>query len=490
MKPIKVQDQVRLGPGRCLMLALSGMYYRLMRSAITVLILSLAVAFLSYVLSYGILSHDAEYAAYTELKSTHLAGEWVSRLSVPDQKSVIFSNILAMAPDRLHEYSAWGSLTEKELFRAESAAIRLNRFYDWFSAIPLSSRVILIADKDPAAVAEELTVPDKMETFSRAVASLRLKPPLGSMDAAKKVIADDVALFADIVGRIQEGQGKAILSVQQKADTVAIISFFLAQSEDFRASVAAAGFVLPRETFSAVAKIAAIDADVQKLASVATNPDIQAPVARHLGIFRTSEATMPRIVGWCTTRARAEWLADLIDKKVPGIGLTPEKLENIGKSTKRATLIERIAPAQITQKRQRLLSLPPKALWLILLSFVVCVVGISNTMLMSVTDRFSEIATMKCIGAMDGFIMLLFVFEAFFQAIVGSAIGVVLGFLLSFFRGLASYSVVSLESLHLYETFMVSALSFATGILIAAIAATWPSWAAARLAPMEAMRVE
>jgi ABC-type antimicrobial peptide transport system permease subunit len=37
---------------------------------------------------------------------------------------------------------------------------------------------------------------------------------------------------------------------------------------------------------------------------------------------------------------------------------------------------------------------------------------------------------------------------------------------------------------------MVSVLSFATGILIAAIAATWPSWAAARLAPMEAMRVE
>ncbi|MCC7409855.1 MAG: hypothetical protein IT442_17445, partial [Phycisphaeraceae bacterium] len=50
MKPIIVQDQVRLGVGRCVGLSLSGMSYRMFRSMITVSILALAVAFLSHVL--------------------------------------------------------------------------------------------------------------------------------------------------------------------------------------------------------------------------------------------------------------------------------------------------------------------------------------------------------------------------------------------------------------------------------------------------------
>ena len=39
-----------------------------------------------------------------------------------------------------------------------------------------------------------------------------------------------------------------------------------------------------------------------------------------------------------------------------------------------------------------------KQTWLISLSLLVCVVGIANAMLMSVTERFREIGTMKCLG--------------------------------------------------------------------------------------------
>ena len=49
-----------------------------------------------------------------------------------------------------------------------------------------------------------------------------------------------------------------------------------------------------------------------------------------------------------------------------------------------------------------------KQYWLIVLSLLVCVVGITNAMLMSVTERFREIGTMKCLGALDSFIVKLF----------------------------------------------------------------------------------
>src|SRR6476661_3464374 len=64
-----------------------------------------------------------------------------------------------------------------------------------------------------------------------------------------------------------------------------------------------------------------------------------------------------------------------------------------------------------------------RQIWLVTLSLVVCTVGIANSMLMSVTERFKEIGTMKCLGAMDGFIVKLFLIEAGFLGMVASVLG-------------------------------------------------------------------
>ncbi|HOT52163.1 MAG TPA: hypothetical protein PLI07_14365, partial [Candidatus Hydrogenedentes bacterium] len=50
--------------------------------------------------------------------------------------------------------------------------------------------------------------------------------------------------------------------------------------------------------------------------------------------------------------------------------------------------------------------------WLAAISLLVCVVGITNAMLMSVTERYREIGTMKCLGALDWFVVKLFLIEA------------------------------------------------------------------------------
>src|SRR2546423_14125354 len=50
--------------------------------------------------------------------------------------------------------------------------------------------------------------------------------------------------------------------------------------------------------------------------------------------------------------------------------------------------------------------------WLSIMALVVCAVGITNAMLMSVTERYKEIGTMKRLGGLDGFIVKLFVIES------------------------------------------------------------------------------
>ena len=46
--------------------------------------------------------------------------------------------------------------------------------------------------------------------------------------------------------------------------------------------------------------------------------------------------------------------------------------------------------------------------WLAIMALLVCFVGIMNAMLMSVTERFKEIGTMKCLGAKNSFVVKLF----------------------------------------------------------------------------------
>src|SRR2546421_3567313 len=82
------------------------------------------------------------------------------------------------------------------------------------------------------------------------------------------------------------------------------------------------------------------------------------------------------------------------------------------------------APEEITNDRIQ-------TRWLLGLALLVAFVGILNAMLMSVTERFREIGTMKCLGALDGFIIKLFLIESLFQGAVGTFVGIVLGLGLS-----------------------------------------------------------
>src|SRR5207302_8443155 len=85
--------------------------------------------------------------------------------------------------------------------------------------------------------------------------------------------------------------------------------------------------------------------------------------------------------------------------------------------------------------------------WLVGLALLVAFVGILNAMLMSVTERFREIGTMKCLGALDGFIVKLFLLESAFQGIVGTLIGIVLGLGMSLIGASVSYGSYAWKNL-------------------------------------------
>ena len=116
--------------------------------------------------------------------------------------------------------------------------------------------------------------------------------------------------------------------------------------------------------------------------------------------------------------------------------------------------------------------------------------GITNAMLMSVAERYREIGTMKCLGALDSFIVKLFLLEASFQGLIGTIAGVVIGFLLSFVTALISYGRAPIHYFPVSRILGSMGLSVLIGLALSTLAAVLPATKAAKMEPVEAMRIE
>ena len=128
--------------------------------------------------------------------------------------------------------------------------------------------------------------------------------------------------------------------------------------------------------------------------------------------------------------------------------------------------------------------------WLVIMALLTCTVGIANAMLMSVTERFREIGTMKCLGAENTTVVKLFLIESALLGSVGSMLGVAIGLCIVLAVGAAQFGTYAVSHFPFHSAAVVIGLSFMAGIVLCLIGAGYPSLVAARMRPIEALRVE
>jgi ABC-type antimicrobial peptide transport system permease subunit len=151
--------------------------------------------------------------------------------------------------------------------------------------------------------------------------------------------------------------------------------------------------------------------------------------------------------------------------------------------SKRGVLAEGVEAASI--------GITPQQKWIIILGLMLAAVGITNAMLMSVAERYREIGTMKCLGALDSFIIRLFLLESVFQGVAGTIVGVVVGFLLICFYTFFAYGWgMTLRTFPLATILIYSFWGFLLGFGLSVLGAILPALRAAKMQPVDAMRVE
>lgn len=144
-------------------------------------------------------------------------------------------------------------------------------------------------------------------------------------------------------------------------------------------------------------------------------------------------------------------------------------------------------------------------IWMAIIAILICAVGIVNSMLMSVTERYKEIGTMKCLGAMNSHVVQIFLIEAFLLGLIGGGIGAVTGW------GIATIWQYILKSnpeaistaVRLWMEIKVPSnfndmlillsnplIDIVLGIFIALISSIVPAYIASKLSPTEALRYE
>jgi hypothetical protein len=140
-----------------------------------------------------------------------------------------------------------------------------------------------------------------------------------------------------------------------------------------------------------------------------------------------------------------------------------------------------------------------RTIWVMIISLLVTIIGITNSLLMSVTERFKEIGTMKCLGAMSSFIRQLFLIESALIGFTGSFLGMLFGALFPmliysiFYRDPATGALgagfgIIFGSLNYPLLLAAGLVVVVAGTLLSIVAAIYPANFAARMVPAMALR--
>jgi hypothetical protein len=489
---LEVKEQVHLSFQRLFEICIGSISYRLMRSAVTVAIIVLAIAFLAQIMMDGYLGRAARDTAHAQSAQHTAFSRFLSKATHLDTDEHLVRAFASTRPGTAAwtNLQRWGGFTDDQVTAFVSHARETETYLHFFESIPSGRRALLVQQQEGLHVLDWLCDESNFAAFSGHLGqmkSVRLPAGMESLRGFLQRWSD----FREQLDRVKRSYAATIARITELSEgnelTKALrVSVAAGHGEEFFAKLAALGFSVEAAEMQDIVRGLEFQDRLAwafgflKSAPVRTGWNRQFHEQFSPGPALASCAASPSRIEWVKrTLSEAGMTADFDATRFGGIAVEYRDRERVLSAAQR--LLGRYGTSATLSER---------TIWLIVVSFLVCVVGIANAMLMSVLERFKEIATMKCLGARNQTIAFLFVTESMIIGLVGGILGTILGFLIVFLRQGIGYGALLFERLPWGDIGVTFVACFCCSLLLAAIAAIYPAGVASRMAPMEAMRVD
>lgn len=491
MKQIHIDEQPWLGLGRTVSITADGIRYRLFRASVTVAVIAVAVAFLMNILGESLIKRAVARNTRERITRMRLVHNWSARLTNPGSLESVLTDLAVTEPgnDRYREMQQFGGLSDQRMREFHRDASQSLRYMTFFADLDYAKRRDAIHTAHGTGIFDRLRTDAGMKQFRTAMSHIKSVQFVTSFEELEQFLARTPTLQADAQA-VLNGRRQAIAHVSQALEQEAVLDALARSDGDFGNVIREAGFIFDATT---VAPIVSDQArrllDVIRLEKTMDSEKCRQLLAQQGNVMPADVNVMMMWKYLDSNRFSNRYLARMAESGLDTTGLTAERLVSLAEARKEnAALLQ--AELLTMDAGRGFMGLGERLAWLLFVSMLVCGIGICNAMLMTVTERFTEIATLKCLGALDGFIMLMFVMESSILGVVGGCIGAIIGALIAIGRMLVAFGVNFVSAMPATEILIGMLASVLMGMALAAVAAVLPSYQAARLAPMEAMRIE
>lgn len=498
MEPIEVKKQHQLDFKDTFEFCLSSIRHRFGRSLLTLSVVILAVAFFMYLQCSNIFRLSVKDGVESEIVASRKPGKLLGMMYTPYTKNE-FAKLLVDSRDDARDLKRISSVLK--ISEAEASELAANAFSEliylnFFNDLAIGKRKELFGRLEGDAIFGFLRADGNFEkTLEKMLEIGGIRFPGGS-EKMKAFLAVYPSYSAKLISAYSKWTGfqKAVRAASDfdANDSAETRAFILRASADPKTMTAwlaflqERGFVIEQSELDSIVNYQRMTDRIEKIQNILSNPDYRKKWRQAYG-----QEKYRRMDEKLAILDSVKTMEILKDAKYPdGEKISKADMKTIAdefRSRKQLRHLELYLDINLLAESS---GFSPSQLYLMALSFLVCVVGITNAMLMSITERFREIATLKCLGATDSFILIQIVLEAMIQGMIGSVAGILIGFLAALVN--SSFQVGT----RVFTTFdfgmigMAALASLLAGMLLAVLSSLYPSTKAARMAPMEAMRVE
>lgn len=182
--------------------------------------------------------------------------------------------------------------------------------------------------------------------------------------------------------------------------------------------------------------------------------------------------------------------------KLTGVGVNvadPTRMQQVKDGIERIPDVYVVTAGQMMEQILKLIGSSKTLMFAVLsIALIIAVLGVLNTVLMSVMEKLKEFGYMRCIGASPSHVFRIVLTETVTLCLAGGVAGVVIGALGAsvadtLIRGVLPYAPTG--KMVVYDP-SVFGVTLAVAVGIGALAGLYPSWRASHVPPMEAVRNE